>query len=115
MLKFKYMWKNNCTAEVTADISTRKVIVVNHSNDWLMRPFGTNESPTLEDLNTFLESRCFPKSRHNCKQLLEDLGLQAYDPLDICMTTRGRQWDDYNWILFDGEDVDYERDVKLRD
>ena len=62
MLKFKYMWKNNCTAEVTADISTRKVIVVNHSDDWLTRLFGTNESPTLKDLNIFLESRCFPKS-----------------------------------------------------
>ena len=115
MLKFKYMWKNDCTAEVTADISTRKVTVVNHSDDWLMRPFGLNESPTLDDLIKFFESRCFPQARHNCKQLLADLGLQTYDPLDICMVTRGRQWDDYNWILFDGEDVDYERDVKLRD
>jgi len=115
MLKFKYMWKGDCTAEVTADITTKEITVVNYSDDWLMRPFGLNESPTMDDLNEFFESRCFPKSRNNCKELLQDLGLHTYDPLDICLVTYGRQWDDFNWILFDGEDVDYERDIKLRD
>lgn len=115
MLKFKYMWKSNCTADVTADIKNKKITVENYSDDWLMRPFGLNESPTMVDLDEFFESRCFPKSRHNCTQLLADLGLQVYDPLDICLVTRGRQWDDFNWILFEGDDADYERDVKLRD
>jgi len=109
------MWKNECTAEVTANIHTKKVTVINHSEDWLLRPFGNNESPTIGDLFAFPESRCFPRARDNCRQLLDDLGLTAYDPLDICKITHGRQWDDYNWIQFDGEDVEYERDVKLRD
>jgi len=34
------MWKNNCTAGVTVDISARKVVVVNHSDDWHIVDFA---------------------------------------------------------------------------
>jgi len=112
-IRFKYMCKNDCVADVEFD--SKKVKVINYTDDIINRPFGLNESPDLEDLEYFLESRCFPRSRANCKQLLRDLGLHCYDPLSICLITHGRQWDDYNWLLFEGEVLDYERDIKLRD
>ena len=114
-MKLKYMWKNTCVADMEISICKKKVSVINYTDNILHRPFGRNNSPTMQDLEDFLESRCFPKARANCKQLLNDLGLQAYDPLDICIATHGRQWDDYNWILFEGEELDYEKDIKLRD
>jgi len=113
-MKFKYMWKDQCTADVIVDVASNKITVVNHSDDWLKRPFGENDNPTMQDLEAFFESRCFPRERANAKELLGDLELHTYDPLDIIMRTRGRQWDDFNWILFEGDGVTYE-DIKLRD
>jgi len=113
-MKFKYMQKNECMAVVEVDMKKGTVKVTNFTDDKIQRPFGYTDSPTLEDLEYFLEERCFPKSRANCEQLLKDLGLTHYDPLGICMATYGRQWDDYNWILFEGENLDYEKDIKLR-
>ena len=114
-MKLKYMWKSKCMADIDVDIINNKISVVNHTNDLLNKPFGVNEAPTMADFEKFLENRCFPKARSNCKQLLTDFGLSHYDPLAIIKHTHGRQWDDFNWILFEGEDIDYERDVKLRD
>ena len=113
-MKFKYMWKTDCMADVEVDVVRNTVIVTNHTDDLLNRPFGINEAPAMSDFEAFLESRCFPKARANCRQLLADFGLDCYDPLAIVRETKGRQWDDYNWVLFEGEVVDYERDVKLR-
>ena len=114
-MRLKYMWKNECMADIDVDVLNNKVLVINYTPDPLNRPFGLNESPTMADFERFIENRCFPKARANCEQLLDDFGLDHYDPLAIIKHTRGRQWDDYNWILFDGEVLDYERDVKLRD
>lgn len=116
-MKFKYMWQNECVAEVEYDYKTETVSVVNHTDILIMKPFGNNLNPTWEDLDDFFESRCFPKSRGNAKQLLDDLGLGSigYDPHAIVEVTHGRLWDDYGWVLFEGEDLDYERDIKLRD
>jgi hypothetical protein len=115
MKKFEYLWRNNVSAVVGYDMKTRKVIVTNFTDDNIKRPFGVRVSPTFEDLERFFESRCFPKERYNLKRLLDDLGLNRYDPFDIVEITHGRQYEDYAWIRFEGEDLDYERDIKLRD
>ena len=114
-MKFKYMYKSDCMADVEFNIRNNTVTVLNHTNDLINRPFGRSEHPDMNDLEEFLESRCFPRARANCAQLLADLKLPVYDPPAIVMATYGRQWDDYNWILFEGEEADYDRDVKLRD
>ena len=114
-MKLKYMWKNECMADIEVDVLKNIVSVTNYTADPLNRPFGVNESPTMADFERFIENRCFPKARANCGQLLADFGLDHYDPLAIIRHTHGRQWDDFNWILFEGEELDYERDVKLRD
>jgi len=102
-------------SDVEVDMRNRKVTVINYTDNLINRPFGSIESPTMADLENFLEGRCFPKARANCQQLLLEMGLEHYDPLAIIMKTHGRQWDDYNWILFDGEVFDYEKDIKLRE
>jgi len=113
--KFEYLWKNTVSAIVEYNMKTREVSVTNFTDDNIKRPFGVKTSPTFKDLERFFESRCFPKERGNCKQLLDDLGLNCYNPFDIVRITHGRQYEDYAWIRFEGEQLDYERDIKLRD
>ncbi|GHU92704.1 hypothetical protein FACS1894208_00370 [Clostridia bacterium] len=102
-------------ATIQVDFAANRVSVTNLSDKLFFIPFGVNTSPTMQDLYNYLEWRCFPRARANCKQLLSDMNLSAYDPLAICRVTHGRQHEDYVWLRFDGEQVDYEKDIKLRD
>ena len=115
MLRFQYMERDKKTADVEVDYASKTVNYKTYADDIYALPFGVNMQPNIADVNRFFESRCFPKERRNCKQLLEDLGLEEYIPLDIVRKTHGRQLEDYCWILFEGEELDYERDIKLRD
>jgi len=113
---FWVMEKETELAKVTADYKTGTVHVENYTEDTIFRPFGIRESGlTIDDLEYFMETRCFPRGRANAKQLLSDLGLNSYDPIGIVTKTHGKLWDDFCWIKFEGEDLDYERDIKLRD
>ena len=46
----------------------------------------------------FLEERCFPRTRGHMRLILEDLGLDFYDPLSIIEKTQGRMAEDFQWI-----------------
>lgn len=115
LLKFQYMCRDAVVADVIVDREARSVSCINYTEDITLKPFGRRITPTMEDLADFFESRCFPRERRNCKQLLADLGLGEYMPLDIVQKTHGRQLEDHCWIKFEGEDLDYVRDIKLRD
>lgn len=116
IIEFDYMRKNEVMAHVIVNYAEHKVTVVNYTDDLIERPFGINETPNIQDFENFLESRCFPKTRRNCKQLLRDLDLPYYSPILIVQKTHGRQYEDFSWIRFKGEEgkIDYERDIKLR-
>lgn len=117
IIEFDYMRENEVMAHVVVNYTEHKVTVENYTDDLIERPFGVNENPSIQDFENFLESRCFPKTRRNCKQLLRDLDLPYYSPILIVQKTHGRQYEDFSWIRFKGEEgkVDYERDIKLRD
>lgn len=111
---FYYMYKDEILAHVKITEEPFKCEVINFTDIIILRPFGVNENPSLQDLLDFYESRCFPKERRNCQELLEDFGLDEYIPSQIILKTHGRQLEDFCWIKFEGEDLEYERDIKLR-
>lgn len=76
----------------------RRVTVTNFTQDLFCRAFGRIESPTYEQYETFLESRCFPRTRDKMKLILEKLNLPFYDPLMIVEKTEGRMADDDFWL-----------------
>ena len=115
MIRFQYMERDIVTATVEVDYAAKTVKYQPLTKDIYALPFGANMQPYIADVSRFFESRCFPKERRNCKQLLGDLGLEEYIPIDIVRKTHGRQLEDYCWIRFEGEELDYERDIKLRD
>ena len=83
---------------ITVNEETNEVSVVNHVESFLDKAFGVNETPTYEDYEEFLESRCFPRTRDKMKLVLKDLGLDYYDPYDIVKKTKGRMAEDNFWL-----------------
>ena len=67
-------------------------------SDVLITAFGNNPEPTWEDYCAFLEDRCIPGSRAGLQEYLEEIGVEAYDPLAIIGKTGGRMAEDQQWI-----------------
>lgn len=68
---------------------------------------------SLEELEKWLKWRTFPPTRVNANELLEALGLNAYNRWGIVRKTHGVMADDEIWIRFKGENLKH-KDVCLR-
>lgn len=90
------------------------VSFINYIDDALLLPFGTHTRADKGDLHRFLESRCFPRERANCSEILSKLGVPYYDAELICRATHGVQNDDYIWLQFSDEEPVCFDEVKLR-
>lgn len=98
-----YMYKDTVSAKIV--VNPPEVWVENYTEDLVKRPFGVFEKPTFQQFKDFLESRCFPKTRFNCRQLLQDADLDCYNPFQIVQLTHGAMSDDVFWIRFEGENL----------
>lgn len=104
ILEFDYLNKDNVSTHVRADSATG-IVEVQDFTDVLHHQFFAKRPHTIEYLNEKLESRCFPRTQAGAELLLEALGLQQYNPLDIVRISHGRLFKDFNWIRFAGEDL----------
>lgn len=95
MLTVRYKKKDTVTSMISVDFKTKKVTVENFTDRLLDTAFGVRDNPTMDDFKNLLQSRCFPKERRDCKQILDMLGVECYDPLAICEKTHGRMEDDF--------------------
>lgn len=86
-----------CT-KICIDQTSRQLAIENQTDDVLSTAFGVNQTPTWEDLMTFLESRCIPRQRDGLQYYLAQLGLEHYDPLEIIRKTAGHMAEDACWI-----------------
>lgn len=93
-MRLWYLWRDTVCAIIDVDERYQKVKVYNYTSDLINRPFGRVESPTFEQFEEFLESRCFPRTRDKMKLMLKELDLPFYDPLMIIEKTGGRMADD---------------------
>ena len=87
-------------AEVKFSFLEKKVIVKNYSDNIFVKPFGTKETVTFKDLEDFIESRCFPRERFNCKDILKRLGLDCYDPFTIIEYNGGNCNEDDHYLKY---------------
>lgn len=111
MYKIEYFWKDKLTSIIEVDKD--RVKVTNYTDDLILTAFGVNDNPTIEDLDEFLEDRCFPRSRINCREILKALNIDYYDPFLICYKTHGVIQGDFCWLRFDDQpDVTWEKDIK---
>lgn len=104
--KIEYFHKDELCSEIT--INDENVSVTNFTEDVVLTAFGVNNNPSFEDLKDFLENRCFPRGRANCKEILKYLGVDYYDPFQICYVTHGVIQGDYFWMRWeDQQDVNW--------
>lgn len=97
---FHYMYQDElCSTVKVYDDDT--VEVQDFTDILIKKPFGCwgNEAE-LKDVEEFFESRCFPRTRFNCKQILKSGGIQFYNPEEICRKTKGVMTDDCFWLDF---------------
>lgn len=99
-LRMTYMYGQNPCTIIDVDFLNERVTIKNRTDDILHRAFGVVENPTWQQFQGFLEDRCFPKTRGNMKNVLRELNLDSYDPLQIVERTRGRTADDNLWLKF---------------
>ena len=97
-LRLDFMFRQKVCTEIFVDFLNKRISIVNRTDDILHRAFGVVESPTWEDFEQFIASRCFPESRGNKKEVLTKLGLHSYDPLDIIEITKGRMSEDNQYF-----------------
>lgn len=99
-MRLTYMFRRQPCTIIDVNFLDRKVVIQNKTDDILHRAFGVIEDPTWNDFENFLRDRCFPQTRGNCKELLREMGLTDYDPLQIAEKTKGRLADDEMWLRF---------------
>lgn len=99
-LRMTYMYKQHPCTIIDVDFLNQKVMVQNKTRDMLHRAFGVVEDPTWDDFEVFLKERCFPATRGNVKEILDDLQITDYDPLQIVEKTSGRTAEDDMWLKF---------------
>lgn len=99
-MRITYMFRRKPCTVIDVNFLDQKVAIQNKTDDILHRAFGVLEHPTWNDFEIFLQDRCFPRTRGNCKELLQELNLTDYDPLQIVEKTKGRLADDEMWLKF---------------
>ncbi len=97
-MRMDYMCEDECCTVILVDFRNERIVVQNETDDIIHRAFGIKAKPTWEDFMEFLESRCFPRTRDHLRLVLEDVGVDSYDPLAIVEKTKGRMAEDLQWI-----------------
>lgn len=91
---YVYMDRERLATIIEVCALTRKVCIINFTDDMLSRAFGVNEKPDWDDFNEFLESRCMPRTRYGIREELNYMGIDTYDPFQIVEKTSGRVYGD---------------------
>ena len=99
-LRMTYMYKKHPCTVIDVDFLNQKVMIQNKTEDILHRAFGVIEDPTWNDFELFLKDRCFPATRGNVKDILKELQLTDYDPMQIVEKTKGKTAEDNMWLKF---------------
>lgn len=99
-MRIDFMYKTSVCTTILVDFWNEKIKITNKTDDILHRAFGVNENPTWDDFNEFLAERCFSKSRGDRKAVLRAIGVDSYDPIQIVEQTRGKIYEDNQWMRF---------------
>lgn len=109
-IKFDVMFKDEKVASIA--VKDNDVYVSIYTDIRYKQPF--NKIVSLEYIERFLEDRCIPRNRQNINEVLGNLGLENYDVIEILKKTHGVSFDDFWWIKFENEGLNW-KDVKVRE
>ena len=107
---FEVYWKD----EITARVYVKEYdVTVSRFTDHPLKQIFAQKKMTRYQLNRILELRCWERDRADINELLENIGLQEYNPQEIVRKTHGVSFNDYIWIRFPGEKLT-SKDVLVR-
>lgn len=98
MIRMDYMNGEECCSQLLVSFRKRRIVVENTTDVPFHRAFGMKAKPTWEDFEEFLEERCMPRTRDHLRLVLEDIGVDSYDPMAIIEKTQGRMAEDRQWL-----------------
>ncbi|MCU6762603.1 Uncharacterised protein [uncultured Roseburia sp.] len=97
-MQIQFMHDEQLCTIINIDFKHKQIYIENQTDRVLWKAFGVVEKPDWEQFEYFLESRCFPRTRANAKEMLKELGIDSYDPLQIIEKTKGRMAEDHHWL-----------------
>ena len=68
------------------EFSGKRIAIENETDEMIHRAFGIKAKPT--------------KTRDGLRMILDDIGLDFYDPMAIVEKTKGRMAEDFQWMKF---------------
>ena len=98
-------WKNEKTATVRLD--AQYAYIDRHILHPVKQIFYADKITRFE-FGGILADRCWDKNRPDIKELLSLIGLDEYNPYEICKRTHGKMYQDSIWFRFPGEILTYE-------
>lgn len=97
-------WKNEKTASVRLDKKNAYI------TRYIMHPVKQifyADIITRFEFGEILRDRCWDINRPDLNQLLNNIGLNEYNPYEICKRTHGKMAQDNIWFRFPGEILTY--------
>lgn len=101
-------WKDEKTATVRLD--NQYAYIKRYSSHPVKQLFYSDKITRFE-FGEILSDRCWDKNRPDLDELLSSLGLDEYNPYEICKRTHGKMKQDSIWFRFPGEMLEY-KDVQ---
>lgn len=112
MLIFDWMLINTVVAHVEVNRETKEVTCQEFTDEIPYKFLGRRPKTIQSVLNKFRD-RCFEEGRPDKEEILASMGLTQYNPFDIVKCTHGHTNRDDLWIRFEGEDLEYFRDINV--
>ena len=63
----------------------------------------------IAKLGELLETRCWERSRADIKELLNKIGLEEYEPIEIVKRTFGVSYNDSIWFKFGDNNITWKK------
>lgn len=99
-LSFTCYWKDEPVSYVS--VSGNKVRIKRFVDNPVKQIFYS-DIIDLYRLTEILRARCWQEERADINKILNKLGIEYYDPLEIVKKTHGISYNDFLWFQFSGE------------
>lgn len=95
---YKYYHDNELCSTIFADFAAKQIVVNNSVDNIVQTAFGRNENPSWDDFMSFLCDRCIPQTRRGIDDILQSMGLDSFNPIEIIQKTQGHMAEDKQWL-----------------
>ncbi|MGN1138700.1 MAG: helix-turn-helix domain-containing protein [Ruminococcus sp.] len=105
--KISVFWKDELTALVS--ISNNQVFIKRFTDNPIKQFFLAFDKIDIPKLSELLETRCWEKGRCDIYELLNKIGLDHYDPIEIVKRTFGVSYNDCIWFKFGNNNITWSK------